>query len=140
MSPELKQKLDNIVGKQFNYKGKNITIEKYKDVRGANVVVFCPNPLNFLMSEVEGFLQSLLDPVVKQKHVTAVYVPKNELAVFEPTKENKVIKETLLDTLIQIKKNPEYIAQATAICNVVDKMVQVQKNEIHMLAIINKIK
>jgi hypothetical protein len=141
MTAELKQKLDEIVGKIFNYKGKNINIEKYKDVNGTNVVIFADGrPMNFLTNEVEPFLDALLDPLEKEKTETQVMVPKKEMITFEPTKDNTQIKSILMDTLQKIKDDPKYIAQASSICEVVGQMVAIQKNEIQMLGIINKFK
>jgi hypothetical protein len=140
MTTELKTKLDNIVGKTFNYRGKNITIEKYKEVNGINVVIFCPQPINLLIPEAQNFFDNLFEPTVKEKTEVQVLVPKQQLVTFEPTKENTKIKETLLETLEKIKTDPSFLPQASAICEVVSQMVAVQKNEIQMLSIINKFK
>jgi hypothetical protein len=140
MTTETISKLDAIVGKTFNYKGKNITIDKYKLVSGTNVVVFMPGPMNFLNFEIEEFLDSLFEPVEKAKTETQILVPKKELLLFEPTAENKTIKETLLATLQKVKDDSTYIPQAKAVCEVVNSLIDVQKNEIQMLGIINKYK
>jgi hypothetical protein len=140
MTTETISKLDAIVGKTFNYKGKNVTIDKYKLVGGTNVVVFMPSPINFLNSEINDFLDSLFDPIEKVKTEAQILVPKNELLLFEPTAENKKIKETLLATLEKVRDNAAYIPQAKAVCEVVNSFVDVQKNEIQMLGIINKYK
>lgn len=140
MKTETINKLDEIVGKTFFYKNKNITISNYKIVGSTNVVVFCPQPINLLFSEVESFLDNLLEPSVKEITETQISVPKKEMVTFEPTKENQKIKETLLETLDKIKTDPNYIPQANAICEVVSQMVSLQKNEIQMIAIINKFK
>ena len=140
MTTETISKLDAIVGKTFNYKGKNVTIDKYKQVGGTNVVVFMPSPINFLNSEINDFLDSLFDPIEKVKTEAQILVPKKELLLFEPTAENKTIKETLLATLEKVRDNAAYIPQAKAVCEVVNSFVDVQKNEIQMLGIINKYK
>jgi hypothetical protein len=140
MTTETTSKLDAIVGKTFNYKGKNITIDKYKLLSGTNIVVFMPGPINFLNSEIDGFLESLFDPIEKAITVGQVLVPKKEFLLFEPTAENKTIKETLMATLEKVKNDPLYIPQAKAVCDVVSSLIDVQKNEIQMLAIFNKYK
>ena len=139
MNESIETRLDRIVGKTYNYKGKNVTIEKYKQVKGM-YVVFMPGPHNFLMHEVNAFLEMLHEQTPFAKTETQVFVPKKELVTFEPTKENANIKATLLETLEKIKTDPNYLPQASAICNVVNQLVQVQKNEIQMLGIINKFK
>lgn len=139
MNPQTEQRLDELVGKTVNYKGKNVIIEKYKKV-SSNTVVFMPNPHNFLTSELEAFLDSLCEPTAQNKTEVQIAVPKKELLTFEPTKENATIKATLLETLEKIKTDPSYIPQAASICNVVNQMILIQKNEIQMLGMINKFK
>lgn len=140
MELSIKSKLDNILGKTYNYKGKNISIEKYKEVGGTNTVIFTPTPINLLNSEVEEFLNNLFDPIKREIAVTEVFVPQSKLISFEPTKENRVMKDTLLATLEKLKNDPNYLPQAKAICEVTSVMVDLQKNEIQMLNILNKMK
>lgn len=140
MTNELENKLNEIVGKTFNYRGKNVTISKYKFINGTNVVVFLPNALNLLLHEVKGFLEELFDPTEKEKTETQILIPKKELVLFEPTAENKIIKSTLLETLEKVKNDSSYIAQAKTVCEIVNSMVDIQKNEIKMLSLINKFK
>jgi hypothetical protein len=140
MTPELKQKLNLIVDKTFNYKGKNITIEKYKVLdNGMNVVIFADGrPMNFLINEINIFLEELYNPVVKEEKKLQVSVPEKGLITFEPTKENATIKATLMDILQKVKEDPTYIPQANSICDVVSQMVAIQKNEIQIINIANK--
>lgn len=140
MKQELKDKLDNVVGKPYNYHGKNITIEKYKEVAGTNVVIFVNgSPFkNLYFYELEEFLNDLCVPAAEILKPQQIAVPEQKLKVFEPTKENEEIKQTLMDTLKKIKADASYIPQATAICNVVSQIVTVQKTEIQMLQLLNK--
>lgn len=138
MTTTIKTQLDAIVGKTFNYLGKNVTIDSYKEVGAANVVVFMPNPRNFLISEIPDFLFDLAEPLEKDLTPAQVAVPKTELQVFEPTKENATVKATLLEALEKVKTDPSYIAQAQAVCNVVSQIVNVQKTEIQMLQLVKK--
>ncbi|MGM8362113.1 hypothetical protein ACSV4D_09385 [Flavobacterium sp. ARAG 55.4] len=140
MTTETINKLDAIIGKTFYYKGKNITIDKYKEVNSTNTVVFAPHPMNFLNHEIPEFLDNLFEPTNKPLTAAQVLVPQKKLIVFEPTAENKAIKETLLETLQKVKDDPNYIKQAKAVCEVVNSFVEIQKNEIQMLGIINKYK
>jgi hypothetical protein len=141
MTLDQRNRLNKAIGTPFNYKGKNIVIDKFKEV-GANVVVFVDErPFNNLLeSEVEDFLENLRPPLEKELTPTQVGVPENKLKVFEPTKENEVVKKTLLETLERVKDNKDYIPQAQAVCAVVSQIVNVQKTEIQMLSIINKFK
>ena len=133
-------RLDAIVGKTFNYKGKNITIEKYKLVNSTNTVIWAPTPMNLWNNEVPEFLDNLFEPTTKPTTAKQVLVPENKLIVFEPTAENQTIKATLLETLAKVKNDATYIPQAKAVCEVVNSLIDVQKNEIQMLGIINKYK
>ncbi|HUI31993.1 MAG TPA: hypothetical protein VLY84_00120 [Dysgonamonadaceae bacterium] len=137
---KITEKLNDLVGKQFSYKGKNITITSTKIVGGTNAVIFIDDrPTNLLIHEVEGFLEELHPPQEKEAKGSEVAVyDKDKMLVFEPTKENVIIKETLLDTLKKLQTDKEFIPQAEAICKVVDQMVAVQKTEIQMLQLINR--
>lgn len=138
METEIKNRLDAIVGKTFNYKGKNITIERYKEVNHVNTVVFTPIPMNFLNTELAEFLDNLFEPTKREALNTEVLIPQNKLVAFEPTKNNQIIQRTLLETLEKIKADPTYLPQAKAICEVTSVMIDLQKNEISMLTILNK--
>lgn len=140
MQPEIKARLETTIGNTYNYKGKNITIEKYKVVGVVNVVIFTPAPINFLASDIEDFLDNLHDAVKREVGPAEVFIPESKLVSFEPTRENKIIKETLLATMLKLQTDPGYLAQAKAICEVTSVMVDVQKNEIQMLTVINKMK
>lgn len=133
MKEKIKEQLDNLVGKTFNYQGSNITIERYKIVGVSNVVIFIPRPKNLLISEIPEFLENLNPPTEKPLQIA---IPHEKVKVFEPTKENDTVKETLLETLEKVKSNPDYIPQAQAVCNVVSKIVSVQKTEIQMLQLL----
>jgi hypothetical protein len=136
---QFKEQLDSIVGKTFSYKNENIIITKYKDVNGTNVVVFCNDrPKNFLYSEIQTFLSDLRDPFDKVSFSPAISIPTQEITTFQPTKDNQTLKETLMETLEKVKKDPKYIPQAHAVCNVVAQMVNIQKEELKMIQILRK--
>ncbi len=139
MKAEIKNTLDSIVGKEFSFEGENITINRYKDVSGANIIIFINGrPRNFLPSEIPGFIDKLHEPLKAPLKETQIAIPKTQLFIYEPTAENKEVKKTLLETLKKVKENPNYIPQAEAICGVVNQIVAVQKTEIQMLNIISK--
>lgn len=139
MEKETINKLESIVGKNFSYKGKNIEILKYKPVGGTNVVIFMPSPKNFLESELENFFDELGSPLEEELKLNQVAIPEKKLQVFEPTKENETVKATLLETLQKVKEDKNYIPQAQAICGIVNQIVSVQKTEIQMIDLANKI-
>lgn len=133
--------LDAIIGKDFNYKGKNITIEKYKRV-GGNVVVFAPGPLNFFESEIPFFIEMLQPTADKPNQLATQNArPKTQgplMINYEPSAENAEIKLTLMETLRKVKADPSYIPQAKAVTEVVRSLVDIQKNEIQFLNVMNK--
>lgn len=140
MNDELKKRLDSIVGKEYNYQNKNVTIEKYKIVSNINIVIFLDGKtLNFLEHEIDGFLNDLFPPSDKVIFKPGqVAIQKNDLMIFEPTKENVEVKNTLLETMRKIKEDKDYIPQAESICKIVSTLVDVQKTEIQMLNLISK--
>jgi hypothetical protein len=145
MTPELKNRLDAIVGKTFNYNGKKIIIDKYKIVNaGTNIIVFTPQPINFLPSEIDNFLNNLSEVSkiqnIPTKTIFSSEVNMNKILDFEPSPENRIIKDTLLETLRKVKDDATYIPQAKTVCEVVNSLIDVQKNEIQMLSVINKYK
>lgn len=139
MIDELKHRLDAIVGDQYNYKGNNVTVDKYKFVGGTNVVIFLNDrPHNLLLHEVDDFLSDLSEPVIVSKPGLTVALPKRETIVYEPTKESESVKASLMEVLQKVKEDPSYIPQAKAVCDVVNQIVNVQKTEVQMLEIIAK--
>ena len=140
MNTETKEKVDNILNKEYLYKGKKIKIDRYKDVSGVNIVFFQEDRVvkNILTTELDEFIGQLFEPTEKELSPTQIAVPENKIVVFQPTAESKEVKETLMDTLKKLKENKDYIPQAEAICQVVSQIVNVQKTEIQMLQLLNK--
>ena len=138
MTEELKNRIESIINKSFNYKGKNVIINKYKHVSGTIVLFIDNSPKNFLISEMDQFFENLHPPLDKNIGPGEIAVPNASLSVFNPTKENETVKMTLLETLKKVKESADYIPQANAVCNVVNQIVNVQKTEIQMLQILSK--
>lgn len=130
--------LNKVIGIPYSYQGKNITIERYKEVGGTNVVIFANGQVlkNLLYHEIDSFLESLCSPIFKETKPQQILIPEQKLKVFEPTKENESIKATLMETLEKVKSDPNYIPQAQAVCNVVGQIVAIQKTEIQMIQIL----
>lgn len=115
------EKLNDLVGKEFNYKGVNILVKKVKIVNGTFVVMTDKRTYNFLRDEVEMFINELKEKkmeVVKQKT--------------EPVESNLNIRNVLFETLEKVRVDKDYIPQANAICNVVSQMINVQKIEMQL--------
>ena len=125
-------KLKELIGKSFLYKGVEITINDVKLVSTTYVVKTNKRAYNFFESEVETFLSEL-------KNVP-IQVKKQEL---KPTKMENIEKnivtiqqtdlsEILLNTIYKIQTDKEYVQQANAICNVITQMINVKKLEIQL--------
>ncbi|WP_026730182.1 hypothetical protein [Flavobacterium denitrificans] len=63
-----------------------------------------------------------------------------EVSNYKPTKENIIVKETLMDMLKKVAANPSAIPQAKAVCDIANTMVNIQKNEIQLIQMVNKSK
>lgn len=63
-----------------------------------------------------------------------------EVSNYKPTAENAMVKATLMDMLKKVSASPSAIPQAKAVCDIANTMVNIQKNEIQMIQMVNKIK
>ena len=129
------EKLNELVDKEYNYKGVNILIKKVKCVSGTFVVMTDKRTYNFLKDEVDIFISEL-----KDKKNVSIQVKKDELKTnkMEENEKNIVpIQENdlsviLLDTIQKVQKDKTYINQANAICNVVSQMINIKKLELQL--------
>jgi hypothetical protein len=126
------QKLIDLIDKEFEYKGKNITIIKVKYVGTSFVVFTNRQTMNFFENEVEPFINELQEVKIKTPKIyTPMEItPKEEVKGIAVTSN---IKQTLLDTLEKVKRDKSYIPQANAICNIVSQMINVMKVELQIL-------
>lgn len=141
----MQEKLNAILGKKFNYRNRNIVIEKTKKVHGLYVVIADVMTMNFRWEEVEIFLSELKEQKTEfvPKKEEIIMKNENQLAksnkeVYQPTTENITIKATLLETLKKVTEDKDYIPQAQAVCSVVSQIVSVQKAEMQMMSLISK--
>jgi len=147
----MKEKLDLLIDKKFNYKDKIITINKWKKVSGTYVIFTDKRTFNFLESEIEWFIEDLSEVRVKLKEGVlekrqlelknvSIQVKKEELKPNEMEENEKNIvpiqekdlSVILLDTIAKVQKDKNYIGQANAICNVVSQMINIKKLELQI--------
>lgn len=147
----MKEKLDLLIDKKFNYKDKIITVTKWKKVSGTYVIFTDKQTFNFLESEIEWFIEDLSEVRVKLKEGVlekrqlelknvSIQAKKDELKPnkMEENKENivpiqqKDLSVILLDTIEKIQNDKNYIGQANAICNVVSQMINIKKLELQI--------
>lgn len=140
MDANISKQLDEIVNQTIFYKGETFKILKWKLVAGNYCIVTDAKTLQFYPSEIQfQFLDKLEDeqaievikkfPAPKEKVTAVILIPE----------ENKTIKETLLETLKKVKEDSSYLPQAKAICEVTNAMVNVQKTEIEIIKLQDKI-
>lgn len=142
-------KLNELVGKIFNYKGNNIKIKNVKVISGTYVVLTDKRTYNFFENEVGVFISELMPYEDKIKQYfekqmipvePMVNLPKHEIKPSEMEEKPKNIapiqgdnlKEILLDTIAKVQADKGYIGQANAICNVVTQMINVKKLELQL--------
>lgn len=134
------QQLKELIGRRFAYKDKEILIKNIKRVSGVYVVLTDKKTYNFFESEVPFFLKEIIElPKVKIKE-NKLEKTKMELET-KPTQKAEVIiadnsdfkiNDVLTETIIRLRVDKNYIAQANAICNVVTQMINLQKLEIQI--------
>lgn len=147
----MKEKLDSLIDKTFNYKDKIITISKWKKVSGTYVIFTDKRTYNFLESEIDWFIEDLSELRVKLKDGVlekrqlelknvSIQEKKDELKPNEMEENEKNIvpiqqkdlSVILLDTIQKVQQDKDYIGQANAICNVVSQMINIKKLELQL--------
>ena len=142
-------KLNELINKTFEYKGKIITITNFKKVSTTYVVFTDKQTMNFFENEVDVFISELQPLKVKLKEGVlekrqlelknvSIQVKKDEIIPnkMEENEKNIVptqeadLKEILLNTIKKLQNDKSYIGQANAICNVVSQMINIKKIEI----------
>ena len=132
------EKLNELVDKEYNYKGVNILIKKVKCVSGTFVVMTDKRTYNFLKDEVDIFISELKDKKnvsiqVKKDELKPNKMEENEKNIVPIQEENNLnIRSILFETLEKVRTDKNYIPQANAICNVVSQMINVQKIEMQL--------
>jgi hypothetical protein len=104
----MKEKLKQLIGNKYNYKGTNLTIEDVKFV-GVNTVVKTDlRVYNLLESEIEDFINNLSD--------------------FELKKQKGFdLKTCLIETIEKVKKDPDFVKQANSICSLSTQLINIEK-------------
>lgn len=143
MDANYSKQLDDLVGQEFFFQGQNLKLEKWKLVGGNYCIVTNARTLQFYPSEIQlQFLDKIEDAqaaeVIRKFHQPIEAVVPKGLTVILP-EENKVIKETLLDTLKKVKDDPSYLAQAKAVCEITNTIVNVFKAETELIKIQNNL-
>jgi len=132
MDNATKIQLDSFIGATVHYEKQNIKIEKYKEVAGNICVVTNVRTFQFYPEEIQSkFLDKISDAKEEGSFIPPTEIEKKSFVALP--EENITVKNTILEMLEKIKKDPSSIDQAKAIFLGVNTLVNVQKTEIEMI-------
>lgn len=132
MDNATKIQLDSFIGATVHYEKQNIKIEKYKEVAGNICVVTNVRTFQFYPEEIQSkFLDKISDAKEEGSFIPPTEIEKKSFVALP--EENITVKNTILEMLEKIKKDPSSIEQAKAIFLGVNTLVNVQKTEIEMI-------
>lgn len=132
MDNATKIQLDSFIGATVHYEKQNIKIEKYKEVAGNICVVTNVRTFQFYPEEIQSkFLDKISDAKEEGSFIPPTEIEKKSFVALP--EENITVKNTILEMLDKIKKDPSSIEQAKAIFLGVNTLVNVQKTEIEMI-------
>ena len=132
MDNATKIQLDSFIGATVHYEKQNIKIEKYKEVAGNICIVTNVRTFQFYPGEIqEKFLDKISDAKEEGSFISPTEIEKKSFVALP--EENTTVKNTILEMIEKIKKDPSSIDQAKAIFLGVNTLVNVQKTEIEMI-------
>ena len=132
MDNATKIQLDSFIGATVHYEKQNIKIEKYKEVAVNICVVTNVRTFQFYPEEIQSkFLDKISDAKEEGSFIPPTEIEKKSFVALP--EENITVKNTILEMLEKIKKDPSCIDQAKAIFLGVNTLVNVQKTEIEMI-------
>ena len=132
MDNATKIQLDSFIGATVHYEKQNIKIEKYKEVAGNICVVTNVRTFQFYPEEIQSkFLDKISDAKEEGSFIPPTEIEKKSFVALP--EENITVKNTILEMLDKIKKDPSIIQKAKAIFIGVNTLVNVQKTEIEMI-------
>lgn len=133
----MQQILNDLLGKQYRYKDKFITIKSWKKINSTYVIISDKRTYNFYENEIVVFVNSLERVLVKLKEgvlekrkMDRIKNVKMENLVInneEINKEELDIKDVLFNTIKKVQNDKSYIAQANAICNITSQLINLKK-------------
>jgi len=131
MTTQQENQLNKIINNTFIYKGLEYTFLSFKMVNTTLVVKTNKRTLNFLSNEIDNFLSSLT-PVVNSNKITVKksegIIPEN--VQYQKSDIHKKLENALSDMIDKVKDNKDAIPQATAICNITNSVVNLEKQQI----------
>lgn len=138
MSTPITAQLEQLVNQEFSYKGNNILIQEIKKLSSGFIVIKTSGrSYNFYPDEVRSQFIDLLQP--KQEKKELKHVKQEEVSVNVLLKqENQPVKDALLDALRKVQQDANYVEQATALCNISNSLINIQKMELSFYKLQNQ--
>lgn len=131
-----KNQLNELMNKTFVYKTKQITLLSYKQVNSTIVIKTSKQTLNFLESELNQFYANL-EPVTLPE--TKPFKPSPQIVGYQKTEIHTKLENALSTMIDKVLEDKEAIPQATALCNITNSMVNLEKQQINFLKATGKI-
>lgn len=131
-----KNQLNELMNKTFVYKNKQITLLSYKQVNSTIVISTSKQTINFLESELNQFYKDLeLVTLPEAKS----FKPSPQIVDYQKTEIHTKLESALSTMIDKVLENKEAIPQATALCNITNSMVNLEKQQINFLKATGKI-
>lgn len=131
--------LNNLITKTVKYKNESLIIDRFKEISTGRVVVFTHlKTLTFTYEELESFLNEIEETKPIDKQLIASGQTSKMLSGYTPSAENLEIKSSLMEMLHRVKKNPDEIPTARAVCQIADTLVNIQKSELEAIKFIKE--
>lgn len=131
-----KNQLNELMNKTFVYKNKQITLLSYKQVNSTIVISTSKQTINFLESELNQFYKDLeLVTLPEAKS----FKPSAQIVDYQKTEIHTKLESALSTMIDKVLDNKEAIPQATALCNITNSMVNLEKQQINFLKATGKI-
>ena len=139
---EMLKKVKELIGVRIKYNDNVFIINEFKLINGYYVLKTSKGIMNFLEKELLEFYAK--KEIVRDNYLEKQFTNlpmKNNTSIFtyNPTEESKTLKSELMEMLKKVKENKDFIPQAQATCEIARTLVQIQKEEIQMLRLSNKI-
>lgn len=129
---------NKIIGVTRNYEGENLTFTKYKEAEGVITVFTTKRNFNLLLEEVDDFLEALTDAAsTVNLPSTQEAMPMNAIPA-DMAAMNGQIKTALLDALKRVQGEPGFIPQAKSVVDISNAMINLQKNELQAISMMNR--
>ena len=135
-----KTNLENLENNKYNYRGKSFTVKSFKEVNSTIVIKTDVRTLTFLESEIPQFLNELTDyiepkPMIFSKENTLPEIPFN----YQKTATHQKLEESLKTMIDKVMNDKDAIPQATAICNISNSLVNLEKQQLNFLRMTKQI-